>query len=189
MVKTDPSVQETYYHGDLSGQTEDHKWQPLRFFAPLSADRTPTGVSQAVFSSSLTAAHIGGVPRPFAAGRHANWLGRLVPTTYDSPLSSAPRSAGLGGELTILLALMTFTAPVEMTCTSRAHTVFLGHNARWRYGKWLHNDKPGGWTRSVEERPRGVLVTVSLDPWNPQGSTREKLSNFEFFDSPAIRED
>lgn len=43
---------------------------------------------------------------PYAAGRDASWVGKLVPDSYTNPIPQAPKSDGLAGSLALILGLM-----------------------------------------------------------------------------------
>lgn len=43
---------------------------------------------------------------PYAAGRDASWVGKLVPESYTNPIPQTARSDGLAGSLPLILGLM-----------------------------------------------------------------------------------
>ena len=123
---------------DMSSKT----WQPLLFYFPRGDNNRVSGVSQAMSECELTAEYPGGGLVPYVAGSNPSWMPSLVPKTYKSATGSQP-SRGLGGELTILLALMTFSAR-RSPGRSRAEGVFLEPNAKWKRNRWHHNRDPEG---------------------------------------------
>lgn len=80
--------------------------------------------------------------------------------------------AGLVGHLSLLLALPVFSAPITALTVVLRQCLMLGV---WRAHPFL---PPAG-----HERFRGTVVTVYLDPTNPEWSTEEilgRLQNGEF---------
>lgn len=118
---------------------------PLLFFHPPSGNAM-RGVSQAVTDESV----MGNGPGPvkYTAGRQPSWVPSLVPPTYLTPEADAPRSAGLGGELPIVIALMAFSERGNLAAgTNRTEEIFLGrpgHHGRWHNWRWTHNYHPTG---------------------------------------------
>ena len=141
MVQTDAMIARTYT-SDMGVAPDENTWQPLMFYFPQDANGSLTGQSQAMFRSSLTADHVGGNLTTYVAGQQPSWISSLVPRTYLNPLSVTP-SRGLGGDLTVLLGLMTFTA-AKLEGQTRAESVFCGSSGRWRTRKWHHNHSPAG---------------------------------------------
>ncbi|CAF3651745.1 unnamed protein product [Fusarium graminearum] len=154
-------------------------WDLLRIFHPTNRP----GLSQVATDNSRMGA--GGGPVPYVAGSSPSWMPGLVPRTYRSPRSGAPRSAGLGGELPIILGLMALNAPREPGNTS-VHNVFLGHNRIWRHGQWISTDAPRGHPPTASDDPTGFVVKVFLDPDDPY-STPEWLFNLEW-ENAVVRE-
>ncbi|KAK7419712.1 hypothetical protein QQZ08_010725 [Neonectria magnoliae] len=154
-------------------------WQLLQIFHPRG---NLSGVSQiATEDSSMTRG--GGLVR-HAAGARPTWIPSLLPATYRSPISSPPTSRGLGGELAVILGLMALSAEPDLTNTNNnTNVVFLGSGrsaARWQNRRWLHDEKPKGYPQTDRDDPRGFLVNIFLDPWNPLGSTPESLHGFQW---------
>ncbi|KAG8667906.1 hypothetical protein FPOAC2_13108 [Fusarium poae] len=154
-------------------------WELLRIFHPTSRP----GLSQVATINSRMG--IGGGPVLYVAGSGPSWMPGLVPRTYRSPRSSVPRSAGLGGELPIILGLMALSAARDPSNTS-VHNVFLGHNRIWKHGQWLSTDAPRGHPSTASDDPTGFIVKVFLDP-DDQYSTPERLLNLEW-QSAIVRE-
>jgi hypothetical protein len=136
VVATDATVNETQVLPDAE-RINELTWEPLRFFFPRDpVNGDNTGLSQAVFTCTLGPHLEGGDPRTCVAGRDPSWLHTLVPSCYENFSPSTPPSRGLGGELSILLGLMAFTAPGGRGAP-RAYTVFAGQ--RWRHRRWTYN--------------------------------------------------
>ncbi|KAG8358566.1 hypothetical protein FVEN_g3882 [Fusarium venenatum] len=154
-------------------------WDLLRIFHPICRP----GMSQVATINSPMG--IGGGPVLYVAGSGPSWMPGLVPRTYRSPRSSVPRSAGLGGELPIILGLMALNATRDPSNTS-VHSVFLGHNRIWRHGQWVSTDAPRGHPSTASDDPTGFIVKVFLDP-DDQYSTPERLLNLEW-QSAIVRE-
>ncbi|KAF4120650.1 hypothetical protein GMORB2_2653 [Geosmithia morbida] len=188
MVPSDATIHDTRTGPPI----DDFTWRPLRFRFPLSSRGIITGVSQAVFTS-----HDDTHPTySYVAGRNPSWVPSLLPPTYVNPLVKRP-SRGLGGDVSILLGLMAFSAPCEQG-QPRAHTTFIDGTLRWENHEWKHRDPPKGGgcfphtspsllTRplmaplvpySVADMPRGILICVALDPTDPS-STPEAMRVFE----------
>lgn len=204
MVQADVMTVQTYM-ADVGHSKDSNTWQPLLFFSPQNDSGRLTGRSQAIFRSNLTDEHLGGDPKTYIAGQHPSWIPSLVPKTYQNQLSPTP-SRGLGGDLSILLGLMTFTA-ARVHERTRAEGVFCGPNGRWRNRQWHYNHSPAGCTSSrlvinptcevctnccidnrlSSETPQVLIITIALDPWNPEGSTFEALEDFEFY-AVAVKE-
>ena len=197
MVQTDAMIARTCT-SDMGFSPDENTWQPLMFFFPLSGNGSLSGRSQAMFRSNLTPSHVGGSLTTYVAGQQPSWIPNLVPRTYQNPLSVTP-SRGLGGDLSILLGIMAYTAP-RVEGRTRAEGVFCGPSGRWRNRQWHHNHSPAGcksprlsatnasftkfilWVtdnRLSTETPQVLIVTIALDPWNPTGSTFEALEDFE----------
>ncbi|KAM5378201.1 hypothetical protein ACJA88_005935 [Fusarium oxysporum] len=149
-------------------------WELLRVFHPPSIP----GLSQL---STITST-MGPGPGPLlhVVGRNPAWIPGLLPLTYKAPRRDAPHSAGLGGELPIVLGLMALNAsPGSVMSNHSIDSVFLGHNRLWRHGAWTSPDAPRGHPPTASEDPKGFIVKVFFDPDN-QYSTREDLHSFEW---------
>lgn len=72
----------------------------------------------------------------YAAGKHAEWVGKLVPDCYRNPYSgsSTYTSGGLAGYLAVILGLMGLSQPPQRAAD--AFTEGLWRNGRWRGPKW-----------------------------------------------------
>jgi hypothetical protein len=132
----------------------------LRFYHPERGNPA-RGVSQAT---------VGGGGHAYVAGRNPGWIPNLVPSTFkhprehhaDDPAAGErppPRSRGLGGELPVVLGLMTFAAggggvSDHQSAVSRA---FLGHNAYWRGGTWHTTRVPRCESSPLESDPSDSL--------------------------------
>lgn len=130
--------------GDPSAH-DNTRMTPLLFFRP-PRDNRMRGTSQAVTDESEMDAGPG--PAKYTAGRHPSWIPSLVPPTYATQEHSAPKSAGLGGELPIVIGLMAFSeAGDRANLTNRTDEIFLGspgHHGRWHDLRWTHNHRPTG---------------------------------------------
>lgn len=103
------------------------RWQALRF----EHDREYPGLSFAAFGEH--GMHYG--TRQYVGGLNPSWIPSLVPETYKSPYS-LPESEGLGGDLPLILALMSFWPHWDMDHDRRMREVFYGHGALWRDRIW-----------------------------------------------------
>ncbi|RGP81799.1 hypothetical protein FLONG3_103 [Fusarium longipes] len=154
-------------------------WDLLRIFHPTNRP----GMSQvATFNSPMGD---GGGPVLYVAGSGPSWMPGLIPRTYRSSRPGVPRSAGLGGELPIILGLMALYAAHDPHNIS-IDDVFLGHHRIWRHGQWTSNEAPRGHPPTASDDPTGFVVKVFCDPDNPY-STPEWLLNLEW-QSPIVRE-
>ncbi|KAF4999983.1 hypothetical protein FDECE_11331 [Fusarium decemcellulare] len=159
-------------------------WELLRVFHP----RTPelAGISQVVTMSSPMGE--GGSPVRYVAGRRPSWIPSLLPRAYRSPMSSAPPSRGLGGELPIILGLMALSSEPDKT-GSAVEEVFLGsngHGKKWRpNGEWRGLRSPKGYPETAQDDPRGFVIKVFYDPENP--TPQEMLHWFEW-QTAVVRE-
>lgn len=70
----------------------------------------------------------------YAAGKHADWVGKLVPDSYKNPYAGSLNSGGLAGELSIILGLMGLSQPHGRAAD--AFTEGLWQDRRWRGPKW-----------------------------------------------------
>lgn len=70
----------------------------------------------------------------YAAGRNADWVGRLVPDSYRNPWRGSMPSGGLAGELSVILGLMGLSQPSRRAAD--AFTQQLWHDWRWRGPRW-----------------------------------------------------
>lgn len=70
----------------------------------------------------------------YAAGKHADWVGKLVPDCYRNPCSGTPNSGGLAGDLSIILGLMGLSQPHLRAAD--AFTGGLWKDRRWRGPRW-----------------------------------------------------
>lgn len=111
------------YHGP--------KWELLRFEHDTN---TYPGVSFA------TCGHDG--PRQYVAGSNPSWIPNLVPASYLSPFS-AQQSQGLGGDLPLILALMSFWHPWSMDHHERMEGVFYGRRPLWKDRFWRADPRDG----------------------------------------------
>ncbi|KAI5461716.1 hypothetical protein BGZ63DRAFT_404548 [Mariannaea sp. PMI_226] len=157
----------------------ESRWQLLQILHP----RAFPGLSQVAHEDS-NMPDGPGLTR-YVAGSHPRWIPSLVPSSYRWPhLSTPPPSTGLGGELAIVLGLMALAAePDHHDSNDNTNILFLGdgnHRGCWRGGGWYGNSPPRGHPPTSEFSPMGFLVTVFLDPENPQGSTRDMLEWFEW---------
>lgn len=112
-------------------------WELLRLFHPRG---NHTGLSQVVTLDSPMGE--GGAPVRYAAGKSPSWMPGLLPKTYRSPISNAPESQGLGGELPIILGLMALSPRRDPSGNDLTNQMFLERNV-WRQNVW-HGDTPKG---------------------------------------------
>lgn len=144
MVDVDASVEQTFNKHDVD-EDDAPVWEPLQFFHPRNEMK---GVSQAIFSRTLSEVHYGGRPVKYLCGK-GPVSKYLVPPTYAYPNRHPPVSRGLGGEITILLGLMAFSAAGDDK-GNRADKVFLGRpHGRWYKGRWEHDGYPEGCKSSL----------------------------------------
>ncbi|KAM0421536.1 hypothetical protein ACHAPT_010710 [Fusarium lateritium] len=177
-------------------------WELLRIFHPRG---NLAGLSQVVTLESRMGD--GGAPVRYVAGRSPSWMPNLLPRTYRSPNSRAPGSAGLGGELPIILGLMALAAERNPSTNDPVDQLFLRQHA-WRRYEWKNgNDPPKGCEYlplahrfgstktddlvlidpdTAEDDPCVFLVKVFLDPENP-ACTSETLVRFEWH-TAVVRE-
>ncbi|KAH6611465.1 hypothetical protein Trco_001485 [Trichoderma cornu-damae] len=163
-------------NGDPLSATGPLDRSPLLFFHPPHQQ----GVSQAVHPESLMD------PGPrickYAAGAAPSWMPSLVPETYRNPYDPV-QSAGLAGELPIVLGLMAFSEPVVGEEGESVTQIFLGDHTlhgRWHCRRWKHSAAPRGYALSAAEHPRGFLVAIFKDPDNQEFSTEPYLSDMEW---------
>lgn len=71
---------------------------------------------------------------PFVVCKDASWIPSLVPSAYRNTSATADTSAGLSGDLPIILALMGFHGE-----PGRASDVF--HNQEWSMGRWNGSER------------------------------------------------
>ncbi|EEU41392.1 uncharacterized protein NECHADRAFT_46253, partial [Fusarium vanettenii 77-13-4] len=173
-------------------------WELLRIFHPPHS----RGRSQVVTLESNMGP--GGAPVRYVAGRSPSWMPGLLPRTYRSPTAHPPESAGLGGELPIVLGLMALCAEKGPNSNEAINQLFLDRRT-WRRNEWRGGDTPRGceyllvssarlrlmtWCvidpDTAQDDPCAFLVKVFLDPENP-ASTAESLAGFEWH-SAVVRE-
>ncbi|KAL6722236.1 hypothetical protein ACLMJK_001343 [Lecanora helva] len=136
-------------------------WQPITF-DHIRLDGI--GVPREYFSSVSPI----GAESKIAAPSQGFWMPQLLPHWYNyrAAPNSQPRShAGLIGNLPILLALAAFSAPA----------VYLSEA--------MSSIQPGAWRPHRHQYPaghsppeRGMVVSVFLDPLNPEHSSEESLN-------------
>ncbi|KAJ2891613.1 hypothetical protein MKZ38_000151 [Zalerion maritima] len=90
---------------------------------------------------------------------------RILPDVFHNTYANQPPCGGLLGDLGLLLGLMALTLPVGSTHRVKEYWSGPGHS--WR----------GHSTADIlpEETPRGVLVHIAIDPFNPTYSTDSEL--------------
>ncbi|KAL8648411.1 MAG: hypothetical protein Q9226_006008, partial [Calogaya cf. arnoldii] len=141
----------------------------------LSFDHVPHSGTQPSYYSSVGVA---GEQQQLAAPGSPAWTPQLLPTIYDydpKPNPPQPASAGLIGNLPLLFALPAFSAQPDQL--SQVLTSFM-HPNRWHKHGLPHGRKshPLHTTdlvdRHKDEKERGMVVTVFLDPSNKKGSTK-----------------
>lgn len=96
-----------------------------------------------------------------------SWIRRLGLESYST--RRAPHSGGLSGNLAMIIALIAFSCEAK-----DLSDVLLGDHA-WQGRRWHSHRRGDG---RVEGR--GVVVTIYIDPTNPQGSTEEILYALEW---------
>ncbi|MBE3050243.1 hypothetical protein IMZ48_48655 [Candidatus Bathyarchaeota archaeon] len=74
-------------------------------------------------------------PRQYVAGVGPSWIPSLVPESYLNPYNDSD-SRGLGGDLPLLLALMSFGHRWTTRHDARMEEVFYGRDALWRDRRW-----------------------------------------------------
>lgn len=102
-------------------------------------------------------------PRQYVAGSSPSWIPSLVPTSYLSPFDEQD-SQGLGGDLPLVLALMSFWYPWGMDHHERMERVFHGRQALWRDRSWRVADPeygPSGCKSPVPHRTRRAALLPS----------------------------
>lgn len=131
-----------------------------------------------------------------APSRGAGWVNQLGLLSYEGQDPEAPGLQGLGGNLALLIALVAFS------CRSGdLNTVLLGDRA-WRHYNWRGHHRPHG-RKCIHikcltlasavidyvagQDRRGKVVTIYLDPENPQGSTQTTLHELEWTSGAVLR--
>ncbi|KAI3541741.1 hypothetical protein CABS03_14548 [Colletotrichum abscissum] len=124
-------------------------------------DQTAPGVTRIVSP---------GGPQRHVSGTQPSWIPHLLPHTFATPDSSAPRSIGLGGDLPIILALLAL-----MKRPGDTERVF------WD-GLWnrngFHERRSSRADPDPTGSPRGVMVQICCDSCN-DNSTTEMIEGFE----------
>lgn len=168
--------------GDASTRdvaTSDHphnRWWPLTF----RHDDTPLALSRVEELGEEQ--YLAGSGRQFIADFG---LGAYTPR-------DAPRSGGLAGNLAIIIALIAFSCQA-----ARLDTVLLEHRA-WRGRRWHSHGRSDGrkFPTVIKDillisipglDERGVVVSIFLDPDNPEGSTWDSIAALEWEGGPLIR--
>ncbi|KAL9612697.1 MAG: hypothetical protein Q9167_002733 [Letrouitia subvulpina] len=142
-------------------------WKPLSFRHHSAAISNRNGT----YSSVETF----GDRQKLAAPGSPDWIPQLLDTIYDykstldargEPIPPNTESAGLIGNLPILLAMAAFSTPENRLVQVMTENI--------RPGKWIHHTYPDGHIQF-----RGMVVTVYLDPNNKKGSTEALLKKLE----------
>lgn len=81
-------------------------------------------------------------PFQYVAGSNPLWIPSLVPQSYLTPCD-APASQGLGGDLPLILGLMSFWPPWNIEHEARMEQVFYGRHALWRDHFWRGDPRYG----------------------------------------------
>jgi hypothetical protein len=118
-------------------------WEMLSILHPSAYP----GLSQVVHEDSRMP--MGPGLKRYVAGTRPDWMPSLIPTSYQIPsFCDFPRSAGLGGELSIILGLMALTVESDSTGTNEnINRLFLGDGdrpAEWRNRRWYSTRRPRG---------------------------------------------
>ncbi|KAK7954754.1 hypothetical protein PG996_015561 [Apiospora saccharicola] len=132
----------------------------------------------------------GGVSRASAnggirkvAGNNPTWVGSLVPDAYNDR-KTGQVSTGLGGEFSLLIALMALAQ-------ARGHCDRAFTEQKWLNNRWTGRRNPIGWPNDDEE-PRGVVVEIAYEKASdngtmPPGSSWEDIQTVEW-SGIAVRE-
>ena len=114
-------------------------------------------------------------------------MGQLIPRDYEYyggvdqngiPIPSSKVSAGLTGDLALLLGLAAFSAPPNSQRAALTNSV--------QPGVWRPHNFPSGRKLNLLDEvscsvhigipERGMIISIYLDPTNTQGSTKEVLN-------------
>ncbi|RDL40959.1 uncharacterized protein BP5553_00938 [Venustampulla echinocandica] len=109
--------------------------------------------------------------------RSAGWIPDLLPEAYRSQSTRAVNQGGLGGLLSIVVALVAFSCIDK----NELHYALINDRA-WRGHRWVPHGRESGRTKG-----RGVVATIYLDPENTEGSTRDSINNIEQGNTPIFR--
>ncbi|TVY73453.1 hypothetical protein LSUE1_G007726, partial [Lachnellula suecica] len=115
---------------------------------------------------ALSRLDLGGA-EPYLAGNGPRFIEQLGIGSWRNPDTDAPISGGLAGNLALLIALIAFS------CRSQNLDNVL--RTSWQNYQWRgHNHGSGRRER------RGMVVSIYLDPENPQYSTTQTISDLEW---------
>ncbi len=142
----------------------DPGWRVLRF------DHIPKPHTSATYS----AINLSGEEKHLAARGSPTWMGQLLPHEYNyqrttpngQAIPATTTSAGLIGDLAILIGLAAFSAPENSLRAVVSSSILPG--------AWIRHSLPTG--RTPE---RGMVVTIYYDPRNPKYSTKDILDRLE----------
>ncbi|KAH8664413.1 hypothetical protein BX600DRAFT_540936 [Xylariales sp. PMI_506] len=130
------------------------------FHALNLTDETRSGISRLSPTGS---------PR-MAAGRDANFIGTLLPTTYKNRIPDAILSRGLGGEFGILIGLMAL---------SQDHmNINNAFNSHWRHNRWRAHLGINAWPTAPGDI-RGVSVHIALEPGDDVATQIQTIQYYE----------
>jgi len=136
-----------------------NRWYPLQFYHDVGLSRIDISGDQ-----------------PLLASPGGGWINQLGLGSYnyqesDSQVQSSvpPPSEGLAGNLAILIALIAFS------CGSRDLDNILLNDRAWRRYQWRGHNRQNG-----RRGERGKVVTIYLDPENPEGSTPTNIYMLEW---------
>ncbi|KAK1671308.1 hypothetical protein BDP55DRAFT_560752, partial [Colletotrichum godetiae] len=151
-----------FYNGDVS-TVDDARvegWQTL-IFTPGQMDLALTRIGCFDFDNAATR-HV--------VGRNPSWMPHLLPYTFSTSNAAAPQSTGLGGNLSIIIALMALAR--EPGDTDRVFREKL-----WDMGI-LRGSRSSRAGEYLVDFPRGVMVQICCDSFNTN-STPDTILDFE----------
>ncbi|TAQ89481.1 hypothetical protein B7494_g2238 [Chlorociboria aeruginascens] len=162
-------------------------WDQFLQFATATKDASTSDMATAPIPDNrwypLNFRHDGGLSRvdevgeyPYLAGQGASWVPEFGLQSYNNTNSNAPISTGLAGNITTIVGLIALSCP-----EGRLDNVLMTQRA-WRHYEWRGH--PYGSGRTNE---RGVVVSIFLDPENPQWSTTFTLEDLEWRGGALIR--
>jgi hypothetical protein len=123
------------------------------------------------------------------AGRDAGFIDSLLPRAYRNTMAGAPHSAGLGGEIGLVIGLMALSQQPHGALDNALQHCWSGnqwtghrHANACRHYSCHHticalNMIIGP---TVRDDPRGVLVQIALDPRGQPGQSEADINHFEW---------
>ncbi|CAF9930660.1 hypothetical protein IMSHALPRED_008245 [Imshaugia aleurites] len=141
-----------------------HAYENNGGWRPLAFRHVRIGNTQRAYSAVTTY----GDRQHIAARGSPHWMPQLLPSVYDFQTGSPRIQAGLIGSIPLLIALAAFSAPPAALGAVLTRCV-----------------RPSAWQPHQYHYPmghvaeRGMVVTIFLDPTNPQGSNAAVLNGLQ----------